>query len=66
LDETSRQGLRDLGYVEGQDLAVEYRWSEGEVDRFPELAAERVARLSDLFRRAAPQSILIRVDQVIQ
>jgi len=34
------QGLRDLGYVEGKSIAIEYRYAEGEVDRFPEVAAE--------------------------
>jgi putative tryptophan/tyrosine transport system substrate-binding protein len=37
-----RQGLRDLGYVEGQNLVIEYRWGEGKVDRLPALAAEFV------------------------
>lgn len=37
-----RQGLRELGYVEGRSIAIEYRWSEGKVERFPALAAELV------------------------
>src|SRR5437773_2919945 len=37
-----RQALRDLGYVEGQNIAFEYRYAEGKLDRFPELAAELV------------------------
>jgi putative ABC transport system substrate-binding protein len=37
-----RQSLRDLGYVEGQNLATEYRYAEGKIDRLPELAAELV------------------------
>ena len=40
--EAFRQGLRDLGYVEGKNIAIEYRYIEGEVDRFPEIAAELV------------------------
>jgi putative ABC transport system substrate-binding protein len=40
--EAFRQGLRDLGYVEGKNIAIEYRYTEGEVDRFPEIAAELV------------------------
>ena len=37
-----RQGLRDLGYVEGQTIAIEYRWAEGRPARLPLLAAELV------------------------
>jgi putative ABC transport system substrate-binding protein len=37
-----RQGLRELGYVEGNNIIIEYRVSEGEFDRFPALAAELV------------------------
>ena len=36
------QGLRDLGYVEGRNIAIEYRWAEGRVERFPDLAVELV------------------------
>jgi ABC-type uncharacterized transport system substrate-binding protein len=35
-------GLRDLGYIEGQNIAIEYRYSEGKVDRAPQLAADLV------------------------
>src|SRR6266581_1654716 len=37
-----RQGLRDLGYIEGQNIAIEYRFANGQVGRLPELAAELV------------------------
>ncbi|MGH6840545.1 MAG: ABC transporter substrate binding protein, partial [Methylocella sp.] len=37
-----RLGLRELGYVEGQNLAIEHRFAEGKLDRLPELAAELV------------------------
>src|SRR5262245_805383 len=39
-----RQGLKETGYVEGENLAVEHRWAEGHYDRLPALAADLVRR----------------------
>ena len=43
-----RQGLRDLGYEEGRNLLIEYRWAERKLDRLPNLAAELVALNVDI------------------
>src|SRR5262245_64725963 len=39
-----RQGLKDSGYVEGETVAIEYRWADNQIDRLPALAAEFVHR----------------------
>jgi putative ABC transport system substrate-binding protein len=43
-----QQGLRDLGYVEGQTILLDYRYGEGHIDRLPALAAELVQRTPDV------------------
>ncbi len=39
-----RQGLKDMGYVEGENVAIAYRWGEHQFDQLPKLAAELVRR----------------------
>ena len=46
--EAIRLDLRELGCIEGQNIAIEYRYAEGKVDRFPELAAELVRLKVDI------------------
>jgi len=53
-----RQALRDLGYVEGQNIAFEYRYAEGKLDRFPELAAELVRLKVDIIVVAGGNTLI--------
>ena len=43
-----RQGLRDFGYIEGQNIVVESRWAEGHYDRYPAFVAEAVSLKVDV------------------
>jgi ABC-type uncharacterized transport system substrate-binding protein len=53
-----RRGLRELGYVEGQNLIIEYRSGEGRIERFPDLAVELVRLKVDvLVTRGTPASL---------
>ena len=46
--EAIRLALRELGYIEGQNIAIEYRYAEAKLDRYPELAAELVSLMVDI------------------
>jgi putative ABC transport system substrate-binding protein len=52
--EAFRQGLRDLGYVEGKNIGIEYRWAEGKSERLPDLAADLVRLKVDIIVTAGP------------
>src|SRR5262249_35040738 len=52
-----RQGLKDTGYVEGENVALEYRWANNQIDRLPALAAELARRqVSVIFTTGGPGS----------
>jgi putative tryptophan/tyrosine transport system substrate-binding protein len=52
-----RQGLRELGYVEGQNIAIEYRYAEGNLDRMPDLAGELIRLGVDVIVSGTEQGI---------
>jgi hypothetical protein len=64
LVDAFRQGLRDLGYVEGRNIVIEYRWAEGRYERFPEFAAELVRLKVDLIRQR-PGALFIIADRFL-
>src|SRR6516225_7397133 len=51
-----RQGMRELGYVQGKNIVIEYRYAEGELDRLPVLAAELVRLKVDVIVAGGPQA----------
>ena len=53
-----RQGLRDLGYVEGQNLIIEFRWAKTELDRLPALATELVRAKVEVIAAVATRASL--------
>jgi putative ABC transport system substrate-binding protein len=56
-----REGLRDLGYVEGRNILIEYRWAEGKYERFPGLIAELIALKVDVIVTAGtPAALAVR------
>jgi putative tryptophan/tyrosine transport system substrate-binding protein len=61
LIEPFREGLRDLGYVEGKNIVLEWRWAEGKYERFPALIAELIAAKVDVIVTAGtPATIALK------
>src|SRR5262249_5153830 len=48
-------GLKEMGFVEGQNLALEYRFAEGQFDRFPALASDLVKRRVSVIAATSPK-----------
>ena len=57
FNEALRQGRRELGYVEGQNIAIEFLWAEGQYDRLPGLAAELVRLKVNVIVAGGPSAI---------
>lgn len=53
-----REGLRDLGYEEGRNIIIEYRWANGQYERFPALVAELIAAKADVIVTAGTPAAL--------
>src|SRR6185295_20072636 len=58
LTDALREGLRELGYIEGKNILIEYRWAEGKSERLQEIAADLVRSKVDLIVAAGPGPIL--------
>jgi ABC-type uncharacterized transport system substrate-binding protein len=58
LVDAFREGLRELGYEEGRNIAIEYRWADGNYDRFPTLAEELIAAKVDAIVTAGTPAAL--------
>ena len=75
LNDAFRDQMRQLGYVEGKNLVIEYRWADGQYDRLADLAADLVRLRVEVIVTVGdpgtlgftiPASLLQRADQVIE
>jgi putative tryptophan/tyrosine transport system substrate-binding protein len=49
-----RQGLKDTGFIDGENVAIEFRWANNQIDRLPALAAELIQRRVSVIATGAP------------
>ena len=57
--EAFRQGLRDLGYVEGRNIILEYRWAENREDQYPALVADLIRLKVDIIFTSSTPAVLV-------
>ena len=55
-----RDGLRESGYVDGQSVAIEYRWAEGHYERLPDMAADLVRRQVSVIAANTPANLVAK------
>jgi putative tryptophan/tyrosine transport system substrate-binding protein len=55
-----RQGLREIGYIDGQNVAIEFRWAEGHYDRLPDMAADLIRGQASVIVANTPANLVVK------